>query len=78
VYTVIGASALLFKTSAGWVQSSTPKVHEAVPGTGAGGEVQKPLHLRSGLYLAFVFGEVSLTRVNLPRAVLLARRSSRR
>jgi len=37
-----------------------------------------PAWRKSSKYLAFALGEVSLTRVNLPRAVLVARRSSRR
>jgi len=37
-----------------------------------------PAWRKSSKYLALALGEVSLEKVNLPRAVLLARRSSRR
>ena len=37
-----------------------------------------PAWRKSSKYLAFALGEVSLTKVNLPRAMLLAWRASRR
>src|ERR1039457_6657745 len=36
-----------------------------------------PAWRKSSKYLAFALGEVSLTKVNLPRAMLLARRARR-